>query len=359
MGHRRQRRLRQRPTGGAVSGSSLALENLEWSFGQDLNNDGAIGPPSSVPSTVIQTDGSTTLTQFGTTNAEYVMKGSGGTGQALQYQDTPVTAGEFGTWTLIGAAQLEAGGYEVAWKNTATGLYTVWDTDADGNYVSDPIASVSGSSFALEDLEPSFQQDLNGDGFLSTQLITTGDTVDLTGQTEPTTINLGENDTAHASGGLNASSLTIVGTPDAITLGSGADIVEYALTPGSGVETIANFSLGQDMLNIDLNGAAEFAGSLRHQPRRGAGDRLRQHCGSGAWRGAHRPLSEPDRGRPPGEPHHVQRRTRAHNLVRRFRPHLDELEDLYRTESRFEDLREGRSESIPLNDLMRRHGVEN
>jgi Tryptophan-rich Synechocystis species C-terminal domain len=240
---------------GIVSGSSLALENLEWSFGQDLNGDGTIGPPSSVPSTVIQTDGSTTLAEFGATNGEYVMEGSGGTGQALEYQNLPVTAGQFGDWTPIGAAQLEAGGYEVAWKNTATGLFTVWDTDADGNYVSDPIASVSGSSFALEDLEPSFQQDLNGDGFLSTQLITTGDTVDLTGQTEPTTINLGENDTAHASGGLNASSLTIVGTPDAITLGSGADIVEYALAPGSGVETIANFSLGQDMLNIDLNGA--------------------------------------------------------------------------------------------------------
>jgi RHH-type rel operon transcriptional repressor/antitoxin RelB len=38
--------------------------------------------------------------------------------------------------------------------------------------------------------------------------------------------------------------------------------------------------------------------------------------------------------------------------------HLDELEDLYLAESRFEDLRNGRSESIPLNDLLRHHGVE-
>ena len=38
--------------------------------------------------------------------------------------------------------------------------------------------------------------------------------------------------------------------------------------------------------------------------------------------------------------------------------HLDELEDLYLAESRFEDLRGGRSESIPLNELLRRHGVE-
>ncbi len=38
--------------------------------------------------------------------------------------------------------------------------------------------------------------------------------------------------------------------------------------------------------------------------------------------------------------------------------HLDELEDLYLAESRLKDLREGRSGSIPLNDLIRRHGVE-
>jgi RHH-type transcriptional regulator, rel operon repressor / antitoxin RelB len=38
--------------------------------------------------------------------------------------------------------------------------------------------------------------------------------------------------------------------------------------------------------------------------------------------------------------------------------HLDEIEDLYLAESRLEDLRNGRSELIPLNDLLRRHGVE-
>ncbi|HKN29729.1 MAG TPA: TraY domain-containing protein [Roseiarcus sp.] len=38
--------------------------------------------------------------------------------------------------------------------------------------------------------------------------------------------------------------------------------------------------------------------------------------------------------------------------------HLDELEDLYLAESRLKDLCEGRSGSIPLNDLIRRHAVE-
>src|SRR5947209_6956898 len=42
--------------------------------------------------------------------------------------------------------------------------YTVWATDSSGNYVSNLIDVVSGTSSALESLEPVFQQDLNGDG---------------------------------------------------------------------------------------------------------------------------------------------------------------------------------------------------
>lgn len=38
--------------------------------------------------------------------------------------------------------------------------------------------------------------------------------------------------------------------------------------------------------------------------------------------------------------------------------HLDEREDLYLAEGRLDDLRKRRSESISLNDLIGRHGVE-
>jgi hypothetical protein len=120
---------------------------------------------------------------------------------------------------------------------------------------------VSGESFALEDLEPAFGEDLNGDGRLSAVLVTSagvGNTLDLAGQTQATTINLGGN-TASVSAGLNAPSIAFIGTPDAITLGSSANIVEYALAPSSGIETIADFVLGQDELNIDLMGAAASA----------------------------------------------------------------------------------------------------
>ena len=48
-------------------------------------------------------------------------------------------------------------------KLTGADQYTVWNTDSNGNFVSD-IGVVSGSSYALESLETSFHQDLNGDG---------------------------------------------------------------------------------------------------------------------------------------------------------------------------------------------------
>ncbi len=74
-------------------------------------------------------------------------------------------AGQFGAWTPIGAEQT-ASGYEVAWHNAGTDQYTVWNTDSSGNYISNSIGAVSGTSSALESLETSFHQDLNGDGVI-------------------------------------------------------------------------------------------------------------------------------------------------------------------------------------------------
>ena len=50
--------------------------------------------------------------------------------------------------------------------------YTVWNTDTDGNVVSNGTGGiVSGTSNALKSLEPSFQQDLNGDGAIAANLL--------------------------------------------------------------------------------------------------------------------------------------------------------------------------------------------
>ena len=82
-----------------------------------------------------------------------------------------------------------------------------------------------------------------------------GDSLPLAGAAMPVTINLG-GDTAAVSAGLSSSSLTFTNVPDAITLGSGASTIQYALQSSSGIETIANFRYGLDQLNLDLLGAA-------------------------------------------------------------------------------------------------------
>jgi RHH-type transcriptional regulator, rel operon repressor / antitoxin RelB len=38
--------------------------------------------------------------------------------------------------------------------------------------------------------------------------------------------------------------------------------------------------------------------------------------------------------------------------------YLDDLEDLYLAETRLEDVRAGRSKTIPLMDVIKRHGME-
>ena len=83
---------------GVVSGNSYALESLESTFGQDLNSDGTIG----LTTTVIQTDGSTSLTAVAN---NFFVDSTGGSDPALKYNGADVVAGEFGAWVPIGAVQ--------------------------------------------------------------------------------------------------------------------------------------------------------------------------------------------------------------------------------------------------------------
>ncbi len=161
---------------GIVSGNSPALEALEPSFHQDLNGDGVIG----IPATVIESFGSTTLTEEG---GNYFLDNGATTGPSLKNDGVPLVAGSVGPWAPIGAEAI-AGGYEVAWKAAGADQYLIWDTDSNGYETANPIGIVSGNSPALEALEPSFHQDLNGDGvigipgtielFGSTSLVQTG-----------------------------------------------------------------------------------------------------------------------------------------------------------------------------------------
>ena len=142
---------------GPVSGTSAALWSAETSFNYDLNSDGTIGIP---PPKVIESSGSMSLVTDWT---NYYLEPNGGTAVKLSYNGAPVTVGQFGAWTPI-AAQQTATGYEVALEEVGANLYGVWDTDASGNFVSGPISNASGTSAALESMELSFNDDLNGDG---------------------------------------------------------------------------------------------------------------------------------------------------------------------------------------------------
>jgi serralysin len=146
----------------ACPGSSTALEAIETTFHQDLNGDGVIGLPP-LPTTTLESSGSTSLVEVATTF--YLDSISTGSGPQLKYSASAVTPGEFGTWAPIGAEQT-ASGYDVAWKDPASGMYTVWSTDANGNYVSNIVSACPGSSTALEAIETTFHQDLNGDGVI-------------------------------------------------------------------------------------------------------------------------------------------------------------------------------------------------
>jgi len=145
------------PTG-VVSGSSYALQSLEPSFRQDLNGDGTLG----VVTTLLESNGAVQLSQLANI---YSLGGS--SGPFIKLNGTPVTAGQFaipsGTWVPF-AAEPISGGYEVAWKVPGADQYSVWTIDAAGNMLTNPTGVVSGSSSALQSLEPGFHQDLNGDG---------------------------------------------------------------------------------------------------------------------------------------------------------------------------------------------------
>jgi autotransporter passenger strand-loop-strand repeat protein len=143
---------------GTVSGTDPSLESLETSFQQDLNGDGTTGfnPPP------IESFGATELVEIGTNYFCYPVGGPSGV--ELKFSGAAIVAGQFGAaWAPIGAEKT-ASGYEVAWENVGANQFTVWNTDGNGNYVGNAIGTVSGTDPSLEALEPSFQQDLNGDG---------------------------------------------------------------------------------------------------------------------------------------------------------------------------------------------------
>ena len=112
---------------------------------------------------MIESFGSTSLTLAGST---FYLDDSNGSGPSLKQGGVACVAGVLDGWTPIGVEQT-AGGFEVAWKKVGADQYTMWMTDSNGNFRSNPVGVVSGSSTTLKSLEASFHQDLNGDGVIT------------------------------------------------------------------------------------------------------------------------------------------------------------------------------------------------
>ncbi|TYO61580.1 family 16 glycosylhydrolase [Bradyrhizobium hipponense] len=116
---------------------------------------------SPVIGTVIEAAGSTTLTKVG---SNFYLS-TAGSSVLLKNGGTAVVAGQLGPWTPV-SAEASSSGYLVAWKIPSTGQFTIWNTDGNGNFVSNYLNKVSGTDPALESSEPLFHQDLNGDGVI-------------------------------------------------------------------------------------------------------------------------------------------------------------------------------------------------
>src|SRR5262249_30769624 len=96
--------------------------------------------------TVIESAGVTHLTNVA---GHYFLYDNSNNGPSLKYGGADYVAGQFGTWSPIGAEKT-ASGYEVAWKDASSGQYLVWNTDSSGNYSSSIIGNpVPGTSAAL------------------------------------------------------------------------------------------------------------------------------------------------------------------------------------------------------------------
>ena len=123
---------------GALSPTSIGAETLESLFNMDLNSDGVIGLNiSGAVST-----GTTTVAQ---TSAGYKL---GASGPILSFNGSPVTAGEFGAWSLLGAEALNGGGYEVSWRLAGTDEVTAWKVSSTGAYSSSIVGALHASSAA-------------------------------------------------------------------------------------------------------------------------------------------------------------------------------------------------------------------
>jgi hypothetical protein len=142
--------------GPVVSGFSPTLELLESSFHQDLNGDGVTG----LVTTTIESVGATTLSQVGNTFSLYAHGTT--SGPQLKFSGAAVSAGQFNSWTPLGAEAMGSG-YQLIWKHGSADEYILWNTDSNGNWLSQGDI-IAGNSATVKAWEATFNQDFNSNG---------------------------------------------------------------------------------------------------------------------------------------------------------------------------------------------------
>jgi len=192
----------------------------------DLKQLDALGFHLMGSGTVIQTDGTTSLTLSGSNY--YLNSTVLGIGPALKYGGAPVTVGEFGSIAPIGAVQTSSG-YDVAWQIPGTNQFTFWTTDSNGNYTSNISGLVSGGSLTSELLETTFGQDFNQDGTIGV----TASLIQASGSTN--LLQIADNYYMYVTG--SGPSLKYGGSP--VTVGEFGTIAPIAaIQTGSGYEVV-------------------------------------------------------------------------------------------------------------------------
>src|SRR5258708_435646 len=209
----------------------------------DIENMNVLGwNPVPPPAVIIESFGSTSLTQIG--NNYFLYANGTSTGPELKVGGAAVVTGLYSGWAPIGGEQTSSG-YEVAWKNAALGHYTVWSVDGNGNGTASVIGEVAGSDAALESIETSFHQDLNGDGVIGVPAAASSGLQPVTPTIVPPTITI-----APSSG-------------NAVLSGSAASDT-FVFGPHFGNDTIVNFQLGTDQVNVDHTLFASLSDILFH-----------------------------------------------------------------------------------------------
>jgi tryptophan-rich protein/Big-like domain-containing protein/parallel beta helix pectate lyase-like protein len=253
---------------GNVSATSAAFNAV---IGSPGSGSPAPTPPSTptsptpTPGKVIESAGATSLVESGD---KYYLNSSSGSGPSLKYHGVDFVDGTDGTWAPI-AAEKTATGYQVVWKEASTGLYTAWNTDNNGNYVSH-VSTLTGSTSGgfvsnsgLKSLETSFHQDLNGDGQIGassaaapTQINSTGQVVATSGQV--------------MVGTDRSNTLTSTTGNDVMVGKGGADTFVFASNFGKDV--ITDFTAGgpsHDTVQFSKSVFDSFASVLSHAAQSG------------------------------------------------------------------------------------------